>query len=186
MRVLLDADSVSRGLRRVAGEIVERHRGVEGLVLVAVRRGGIPVADRIAYWIRELERRDIPVGSVDITLYRDDAATALPNPRIGPSDIPCALEGARVVLVDDVLFTGRTVRAAIDALIDYGRPRRIELAVVIDRGGRELPIAADYVVRAVEVPPGERVDVIEDDDGLRAVVQPSSTPTRPPAAPRDE
>jgi pyrimidine operon attenuation protein/uracil phosphoribosyltransferase len=182
MRVLLDADSVSRGLRRVAGEIVERHRGVEGLVLVAVRRGGIPVADRIAYWIRELERRDIPVGSVDITLYRDDAATALPNPRIGASDIPCALEGARVVLVDDVLFTGRTVRAAIDALIDYGRPRRIELAVVIDRGGRELPIAADYVVRSVDVPLNERVDVIEDDDGLRAVVQPQGTPTRPPTA----
>ena len=114
MRVLLDADSVSRGLRRVAGEIVERHRGVEGLVLVAVRRGGIPVADRIAYWIRELERRDIPVGSVDVTLYRDDAATALPNPRIGPSDIPCALEGARVVLVDDVLFTGRNGADRLD------------------------------------------------------------------------
>jgi pyrimidine operon attenuation protein / uracil phosphoribosyltransferase len=183
MRVLLDADSVSRGLRRVAGEIVERHRGTEGLVLIGVRRGGIPVADRIAYWIRELERRDIPVGSVDITLYRDDAATALPNPRIGPSDIPCSLEGARVVLVDDVLFTGRTIRAAIDALMDYGRPRRIELAVLVDRGARELPIAADYVVRAVEVLASERVDVIENDDGLLAVVQSASAPTRPPAAP---
>jgi pyrimidine operon attenuation protein/uracil phosphoribosyltransferase len=185
MRVLLDADSVSRGLRRVAGEIVERHRGTEGLVLIAVRRGGIPVADRIAYWIRELESREIPVGSVDITLYRDDAATALPNPRIGPSDIPCSLDGARVVLVDDVLFTGRTVRAAIDALIDYGRPRRIELAVLVDRGGRELPIAADYVVRAVDVPPNERVDVVEDEDGLRAILQAASAPTRPPAAASD-
>jgi pyrimidine operon attenuation protein/uracil phosphoribosyltransferase len=180
MRVLLDADSVSRGLRRVAGEIVERHRGTEGLVLIAVRRGGIPVAERIAYWIRELERREIPSGSVDITLYRDDAATALPNPRIGPSDIPRSLEGARVVLVDDVLFTGRTVRAAIDALIDYGRPRRIELAVLIDRGGRELPIAADYVVRTVEVGAGERVDVIEDDQGLSAIVQPAGVPSAPP------
>jgi len=180
MRVLLDAESVSRGLRRVAGEIVERHRGTEGLVLVAIRRGGIPVADRIAYWIRELERRDIPVGSVDITLYRDDAATALPNPRIGASDIPCSIEGARVVLVDDVLFTGRTVRAAIDALMDYGRPRRIELAVVVDRGARELPIAADYVVRSAEVGSAERVDVIESEDGLEAVVQAVTIPTTPP------
>jgi pyrimidine operon attenuation protein / uracil phosphoribosyltransferase len=181
MRVLLDAEGVSRGLRRVAGEIVERHRGTEGLVLVAIRRGGIPVADSIAYWIRELERRDIPVGSVDITLYRDDAATALPNPRIGTSDIPCSIEGARVVLVDDVLFTGRTVRAAIDALMDYGRPRRIELAVVVDRGARELPIAADYVVRTAEVGEQERVDVIETENGLEAVVQPMSFPTTPPA-----
>jgi pyrimidine operon attenuation protein/uracil phosphoribosyltransferase len=180
MRELLDADSVSRGLRRVAGEIIERARGVEGLVLVGVRRGGIPVARELARWINELEGHDVPVGSVDITLYRDDAATALPNPRIGPSEIPCALEGRHVVLVDDVVFTGRTVRAAIDALMDYGRPRRIELAAVVDRGGRELPLQPDYVVKAVEVGPDTRVDVIEDSAGLHAFVQPMSAPSVPP------
>src|SRR5690242_18530871 len=121
MRVLLDVESVTRGLRRVAGEILERHRGTEGLVLVGVRRGGIPVAREIKRWIDQLEGSDVTLGSVDITLYRDDVATALPNPRIGPSEIPVSLEGQRVVLVDDVLFTGRTIRAAIDALMDYGR-----------------------------------------------------------------
>ncbi|MFO0570285.1 MAG: bifunctional pyr operon transcriptional regulator/uracil phosphoribosyltransferase PyrR [Polyangiaceae bacterium] len=136
MRELLDFDAVSRGLRRVAGQIVERQRGAEGLVLIGVRRGGEPLAREIARWIRELEGREVPVGSVDITLYRDDAATALPNPRIGPSRIPCSLEGKRV-LVDDVVFTGRTIRAGIDALMDYGRPSRIELAALVDRGGRE-------------------------------------------------
>lgn len=180
MRELLDADSVSRGLRRVAGEIIEHARGVEALVLIGVRRGGIPVARELARWIKELEGHEVPVGSVDITLYRDDAATALPNPRIGPSEVPCALEGKHVVLVDDVVFTGRTVRAAIDALMDYGRPRRIELAAVVDRGGRELPMQPDYVVKKVEVGPDTRVDVIEDDSGLRALVQPMSAPSVPP------
>ena len=101
------------------------------------------------------------VGSLDITLYRDDAATALPNPRIGPSNIPFEVGGRRVVLVDDVLYTGRTIRAAVDALLDYGRPRRIELVVLVDRGGRELPIQPDYVVRTVECPAHHRVEVQE-------------------------
>jgi pyrimidine operon attenuation protein / uracil phosphoribosyltransferase len=182
MRLLLDAGSVTRGLRRVAGEIVERHRGVEDLVFVAVRRGGIPIARQIQRWVSELESRAVPMGTVDITLYRDDAATALPNPRIGPSEIPGSLEGKHVVLVDDVLFTGRTIRAAIDALMDYGRPRRIELCVLVDRGGRELPIAPDYVVRRVDVPTNERVDVLDDAEGLRAVVQPASSPSIPPGS----
>ncbi len=180
MRELLDAESVSRGLRRVAGEIIERARGAEGLVLVGVRRGGIPVARELSRWIKELEGHDVPVGSVDITLYRDDAATALPNPRIGPSEMPCPLEGRHVVLVDDVVFTGRTIRAAIDALMDYGRPRRIELAAVVDRGGRELPLQPDYVVKAVEIGPDTRVDVIEDQTGIRAIVQPMNAPSVPP------
>jgi pyrimidine operon attenuation protein/uracil phosphoribosyltransferase len=182
MQVLLDRESVSRGLRRVAGEIIERHRGTNGLVLVGVRRGGIPVAKIIQSFIAQLEGVTVPLGSVDITLYRDDAATALPNPRIGPSQMPCDIEAQRVVLVDDVLFTGRTVRAAIDAINDYGRPRRIELAVVVDRGGRELPIAADYCVRQVEVPSDQRVDVIADEGGLRTIVQPASAATVPPGA----
>jgi pyrimidine operon attenuation protein / uracil phosphoribosyltransferase len=179
-RVLLDPDAVSRGLRRVAGEIVERHRGTDDLMLVAVRRGGIGVARQLARWIQELEGHDVPFGTVDITLYRDDAATALPNPRIGPSQIPGSLDGTRVVLVDDVLFTGRTIRAAIDALIDYGRPRRIELAALVDRGGRELPIQADYVVRTVEIAPNMRIDVIDDEDGLRALIVPATSPSSAP------
>lgn len=180
MRELLDAESVSRGLRRVAGEIIEHARGVEGLVLVGVRRGGIPVARELSRWIKELEGHDVLVGSVDITLYRDDAATALPNPRIGPSEMPCPLEGKHVVLVDDVVFTGRTVRAAIDALMDYGRPRRIELMAVVDRGGRELPLQPDYVIKTVELGPDTRVDVVEDDGGIRAVAQPANAPSVPP------
>jgi pyrimidine operon attenuation protein/uracil phosphoribosyltransferase len=183
MRVLLDPDSVARGLRRVAVEIVERHRGTDGLVLVGVRRGGVPVAKQIAEWVHELEGKQIPVGSVDITLYRDDAATALPNPRIGPSEMPCSIDGRRVVLCDDVVFTGRTVRAAIDALMDYGRPRRIELAVVIDRSGRELPIQPDYFLKQVEVTRGDRVDILDEGDGLQAVVQPVTAPSVTPPKP---
>lgn len=183
MRVLLDPDSVTRGLRRVAGEIVERHRGTEGLVIIGVRRGGIAVARELVRLLRELEGREIPVGTVDITLYRDDAATALPNPRIGPSAVPVSLDGKNVVLVDDVVYTGRTIRAALDALMDYGRPRRIELAALVDRGGRELPVQPDYVVRTVDVTPSERIDVVDGVDGIRALVLPGSAPSTPPEKP---
>jgi pyrimidine operon attenuation protein/uracil phosphoribosyltransferase len=151
------------------------------MVLVGIRRGGVPVARQLAHWIEQLESTRVPLGSVDITLYRDDAATALPNPRIGPSEIPGSLEKKRVVLVDDVVFTGRTVRAALDALLDYGRPRRIELAALIDRGGRELPIQPDYLVRSASVSSDQRVDVIEDEDGLRAIIQPMTAPSIPPS-----
>jgi pyrimidine operon attenuation protein/uracil phosphoribosyltransferase len=183
MRVALDADSTSRGLRRVAGEIVERHGGVEELVMVAVRRGGIPVARELIRWLKELEHRDIPLGAVDITLYRDDAATALPNPKIGPSEIPTSLDRKVVILVDDVVYTGRTIRAALDALLDYGRPRRIELAALVDRGGRELPIEPNYVVRRIDVGDDERIDVVEDSEGLRAIVQAAGAPSVPPKSP---
>ena len=183
MRVVLGPDDVARGLRRMAGEIVERHRGTEHLVIVAVRRGGEAVARDLVRAIRDLEHRDVPLGTVDITLYRDDAATALPNPRIGPSQVPGSLDGKAVVLVDDVVYTGRTIRAALDALMDYGRPRCIQLAALIDRGGRELPIQPDFVVRQVDVGPGERVDVFERPEGLSAVVQPTSAPSIPPAKP---
>jgi len=182
MQVLIDSDGVDRGLRRLAGEIAERTRGAHGLVLVGVRRGGVPVAERLARWLRELEGRDVPLGTVDMTFYRDDAATRLPNPRIGPSDIPGTLEGRHVVLCDDVLGTGRTVRAALDALLDYGRPRRVELAVLVDRGGRELPIQADYRVKSADVRPNERVDVFEQEGRLTVVIQPSSASTEPPPA----
>jgi pyrimidine operon attenuation protein/uracil phosphoribosyltransferase len=167
----------------MAGELSERTRGTERLLLIGIRRGGELLSARLAHWLEELEGRKVPVGTVDITFYRDDAATRLPNPRIGPSEVPVSMDGRHVVLVDDVLFTGRTVRAALDALLDYGRPRKVELAVLIDRGGRELPIQADYVVRRAEIAASDRVDVIERDGRLNAIVQPSTTPTSPPPPP---
>lgn len=186
MVTLLDPEGVARGLRRMAGEIVERHAGAPDLVLVAIRRGGIAVATELKRWLVDLEQHPAPLGTLDITLYRDDAATALPNPRIGTSAIPCSLEGKHVILVDDVLHTGRTVRAAIDALMDYGRPRLIELAVLIDRNGRELPIQADYALKTETVSAEERIDVFESASGIFAVVQQGSAPTIPPGAPRPE
>lgn len=168
-QVVLDANAIGRILRRIALEVVERTRGAESLALVGIRRGGVPLARRIAEEIRRAEGRDVPVGTVDIALYRDDAATALPDPKIGPSRIPFQVGGMHVVLVDDVLQTGRTVRAALTCLLDYGRPRRVWLAVLCDRGGRELPIAADFSGLALEVGPGERLEVILDEGDDRVV-----------------
>ena len=165
-RQVLDASEITRALRRMAGEIAERNDGTAHLALVGVRRGGVPLASRLREFLRAIEGRDIPVGTVDITLYRDDAATALPNPLIGRSEILFPVEGHTIVLVDDVLFTGRTTRAAIDAILDYGRPKAIQLAVLIDRGHRELPICADYVGRTIGTGRDERVEVLLDtDDG---------------------
>jgi pyrimidine operon attenuation protein/uracil phosphoribosyltransferase len=166
--VLLDPTAILRGLRRIAGEIAERGPGIAGLALVGIRRGGEPLAQRLATLLAEQEGEKPAVGSVDITLYRDDAATALPNPKIGPSHIPFSVSGRRVILVDDVISTGRTIRAALDALLDYGRPKRIELVTLVDRGGRELPIQPDYVVRKTEVAPGQLVEVVERDGELWA------------------
>ncbi len=166
-RVVMDEGAVADALRRIAAEIVARAPAAPGPVLVAVRRGGIPLAARL----RALLGQDVPVGSVDITLYRDDAATALPNPQIGRSEIPFDVDGRRVVLVDDVLFTGRTTRAAIDAVMDYGRPRAIELAVLVDRGHRELPIQADYVGLRLATAADERVEVVADGEAESATVR---------------
>ena len=156
----------------MAGEIAERNHGAESIALVGIRRGGVPLAHRLRDLLRELEGRDVPVGSVDITLYRDDAATALPNPLIGRSEVYFAVDDRVVVLVDDVLYTGRTVRAAIDALMDYGRPRAIQLAALVDRGHRELPIQPDYVGRVLATQASERVEVYltPDDPGPDRVV----------------
>jgi pyrimidine operon attenuation protein / uracil phosphoribosyltransferase len=182
-QTLLDPTAVARGLRRVAVEIAERGRGVKDLGLVGIRRGGVPLAARLSALLQELEGSAPPVGALDITLYRDDAATALPNPRIGPSHVPFDVEGRRIVLVDDVLYTGRTIRAAVDALLDYGRPRRIELVVLVDRGGRELPIQPDYVVRTVEVGASQRVEVVEEGGELWAVLVPAAGASHPPPPP---
>jgi pyrimidine operon attenuation protein/uracil phosphoribosyltransferase len=170
MRVLLDAETAGRGIRRMAGQIVERALGAKDLALVGIRRGGVPLAATLARHIEELEQVRVPVGAVDIALYRDDASTALPKPQIGRSEIPFEVRDHRIVLVDDVLYTGRTVRAALDALLDYGRPRKIELAVLVDRGGRELPIQPDFVVKVVEVGETDRIDVQPSSSGYVALV----------------
>ena len=179
---LLDPTAIARGLRRVAVEIAERGPGVKDLALVGIRRGGVPLAERLATLLLELEGIRPLVGAIDITLYRDDAATALPNPRIGPSHIPFPVDGRRIILVDDVLYTGRTIRAAFDALLDYGRPRRIELVALVDRGGRELPIQPDYVVRATQVDPAHRVEVVDRAGELWAIVVPAGA-SEPPSPP---
>jgi pyrimidine operon attenuation protein / uracil phosphoribosyltransferase len=171
MRPLLDPESAGRVIRRMAGEIVERAGGADHLALVGIRRGGVPLAEAIASHIETLEHVRVPIGSVDISLYRDDAATALPNPRIGRSEIPFGVQDLRIVLVDDVLYTGRTVRAALDALLDYGRPQNIKLAVLIDRGGRELPIQPDFVGKAIDAEPEDLVEVVSDESGIRAEIR---------------
>ncbi|MGE3271843.1 MAG: bifunctional pyr operon transcriptional regulator/uracil phosphoribosyltransferase PyrR [Chloroflexota bacterium] len=156
-RELMSADEIRRALSRMAHEVVERNGGVEHVVLVGIRTRGVPLARRIARLISEFEESAVPVGSLDVTLYRDDHSRRMKLPA-GPSDMPSDLEGRSVVLVDDVLYTGRSVRAAMDALRDYGRPHTIQLAVLIDRGHRELPIRADYVGKNV---PTARAEVVE-------------------------
>lgn len=170
--VLVAPAAVATGLERIAKEIIEREPDEE-VFLVGIRRGGVPVAQFLARAIGRRTGRIVKLGSVDITLYRDDAATALPSPQIGPSHVPFDIEGKRVVLVDDVLYTGRTIRAALDALLDFGRPRRIELCVIADRGGRELPIQPDYLVASTEVEAGQRVEVTVNDDDFQVVRTPN-------------
>jgi len=168
---IVDADGLRRIITRIAHEIVERNKGVEDLVLVGIRRRGVPLAERIAAKIAEFEGRTPVLGSLDITLYRDDLSTVSHQPVVGPTDIPVDINGRVVVLVDDVLYTGRTIRAAMDALIDFGRPRSIQLAVVIDRGHRELPIRADYVGKNLPTAVNESVQVwLNESDGRDEVV----------------
>jgi pyrimidine operon attenuation protein/uracil phosphoribosyltransferase len=168
---VLDAKALARTLKRMADEIVELNDGTEGLVLVGIQRRGVQLAERLVKLITESENVTVPQGALDITLYRDDLQTVGPRPVVGPTNIPVDVAGQHVVIVDDVLYTGRTVRAALDELADFGRPRRIALAVVIDRGGRELPIAPDVVGKKVDVLEGQRVDVfIEELDGRDAVI----------------
>jgi pyrimidine operon attenuation protein/uracil phosphoribosyltransferase len=144
----------------MADEIVELNAGTEGLILVGIQRRGVQLAERVMRAIRDAEGVDVPRGALDITLYRDDLQTVGPRPVVGPTDLPWAIDGKHVVIVDDVLYTGRTVRAALDELADFGRPKRIAVAVLIDRGGRELPIQPDVVGKTLEVAPTDRVDVL--------------------------
>lgn len=165
--VILDQSGISRALTRIAHEILERNKGIDDLALVGIRSGGVHLAAQLQKHIQAIEQASVPCGAVDITMYRDDLAER-GNLPVGKTEILFPLDGRQVVLVDDVLYTGRTIRAAMDALIDLGRPRSIQLAVLIDRGHRELPIRADYVGRNVPTARGEEVVV-----GFDAAHQPT-------------
>src|SRR5260221_9176809 len=168
---LMDADRLSRTLSRMAHEILERHPDIRDTVLVGVRTRGVPLARRLAARMKEASGFEPPVGALDITLYRDDLTTVGPQPVLKGTDIPTSIDGRTVVLVDDVLFTGRTVRAALDQLIDFGRPARIELAVLVDRGHRELPIRADYAGKTLTTTRDEVVQVmLGEEDGRDGVL----------------
>ena len=164
-REILDEAGVARVLRRMAHEIAERHQGGKDIALVGIRTGGLYLAQRVQDLLRSVEQVEVPLGAVDIALYRDDIFVGRPRPEIGPTELPFSLPGRRIVLVDDVLYTGRTVRAALDALMDYGRPRAVELAVLVDRGHRELPIQADYVGVKTETTRDESVRVMLREGG---------------------
>src|SRR5262245_29002606 len=170
-RVILSEADLRRALARIAHEIVERNHGVENLVLLGIRTRGAPIARRLATKLQELEGGAVPLGQLDITLYRDDLDQRALQPRIGPSEVPVSLSERTVVLVDDVIFTGRSVRAALDAIMDYGRPASVQLAVLVDRGHRELPIRPDYVGKNVPTARDEDVRVrLEETDGVDEVV----------------
>ena len=162
---IMDADGIRRALIRIAHEITEKNRGVENVALVGIRTSGVPLAARIAEEIQKIENVAVPTGSLDITLYRDDLTTMGYNPVIHGTEIDFDVTGKHIVLVDDVLYTGRTIRAALDALIDMGRPKSIQLAVLIDRGHRELPIRADYAGKNVPTSRKETIEVALQEEG---------------------
>jgi pyrimidine operon attenuation protein / uracil phosphoribosyltransferase len=161
MPVVMDADRIGRTLARIAHEIVERNKGVDDLALIGVRSRGVPLARRLARSLKEITGDEVPTGALDITLYRDDLMKNAvgPQPVVRRTEIPFSIDGRKILLVDDVLYTGRTTRAALDALIDFGRPKAIQLIVLVDRGHRELPIKADYVGKNLPTALDESVQV---------------------------
>jgi len=176
--VVMDAAKIDRTLTRIAHEIAEKNPAMKDLVLVGIRTRGVPLAERLARKILEMEKVEIPVGILDITLYRDDATTIGPHALLKATLIHFPIDGKKVILVDDVLFTGRTIRAALDGIMDFGRPMCIQLAVLVDRGHRELPIRADYVGKNLPTSREERVEVsLAEEDGKDAVrlVRPGSS-----------
>lgn len=158
--IIMDSEAIRRALVRIAHEIIEKNKGVENVVIVGIRTRGVPLAQRIAAEINAIENCEMTVGMLDITLYRDDLSTLGYNPVVHGTDINFDLSGKHVVLVDDVLYTGRTIRAALDAVIDMGRPKTIQLAVLVDRGHKELPIRADYVGKNVPTSQKETIEVV--------------------------
>lgn len=163
---LMDSKDIERALTRMAHEIIEKNKGRERLCLVGIQRGGVHLAKRLALKIKEIEKGDVPVGVLDIAFYRDDLGIRKEQPVVRKTDIPFEVTDLKVVLVDDVLFTGRSIRAAMDALMDLGRPAAIQLAVLIDRGHRELPIKADYVGKDVPTALSETVEVYLKEEGF--------------------
>lgn len=166
----MDGDGIHRALTRIAHEILERNKGCRDLALIGVRTRGVHLARRLGDNIQVIEGTQVPLGIIDITLYRDDVGRSFPKQILGTTDIPFSITGRKIVLVDDVLYTGRSIRAALDGLMDLGRPQNIQLAVLIDRGHRELPIRADYVGKNVPTSRAEIVDVLlKETDGLDLV-----------------
>ena len=168
--VIMDADAMRRAIVRIAHEIIERNKGVDNVVLVGIRTRGVPIAERLAAAIKEIEKVELLVGMLDITLYRDDLSTLAYNPVCHGTEIDFDVDGKTVILVDDVLYTGRTIRCALDAIIDMGRPKAIQLAVLIDRGHRELPIRADFAGKNVPTSHKEAIEVyLAEQDGVDEV-----------------
>ena len=169
--VIMDADAMRRAIVRIAHEIIEKNKGVGNVILVGIRTRGVPLAQRIAKEIENIENVNVPVGFLDITLYRDDLSTLAYNPIVHGTELDFNISGKVIILVDDVLYTGRTIRAALDALIDMGRPKAIELAVLIDRGHKELPIRADFVGKNVPTAHKEIIDVtLKESDEIDEVI----------------
>ncbi len=165
-KVILDQEDIRRAITRIAHEIVERNHGCDGIILMGVHTRGVPLAKRIAASIKEFEHTEVPVGDLDISLHRDDLPSFEVQPFLRPTNIPADIEGKRIVLVDDVLYTGRSIRAAMDALIDHGRPRSIQLVVLIDRGHREIPVHADFVGKNMPTSRDEEIEVrLKEIDG---------------------
>ncbi len=163
---IMDSAAINRTLKRIAHEIIEQNRGLENVYLVGIRSRGVPMAQKLSAILSEIENKEVPVGVLDITLYRDDLSTISHQPVIKGSKIDFDLHNTNVILVDDVLYTGRTVRAAIDAILDFGRPQHIQLAVLVDRGHRELPVKADYVGKNVPTSSEEIIKVsFQETDG---------------------
>jgi len=168
---IMSASEIERTIVRLAHEIVEKNNGADNLGLVGIKRRGVPLAGRLAKILGRIEKMTVPVGTLDITLYRDDLSTVGHRPEVRPRKMEFDIQDKNIILVDDVLYTGRTVRAALDALADLGRPESIQLAVLVDRGERELPIRADYVGRNIEAPRDQRVYVrLAEVDGVDEVV----------------
>lgn len=168
--LILDKTGIERALTRVSHEILEKNKGAKELVLVGIQRGGVHIARRLAARIHEIEKIVVPVGSLDITMYRDDLSTLKAQPALQVTDINFDIKDKIMVLVDDVLFTGRTIRAALNSIMDYGRPLRIQLAVLVDRGHRELPIRADYIGKNLPTSVHEKVEVMLVEDGVEEKV----------------
>lgn len=165
--VIMDDKAMRRAIVRISHEIIERNKGVENIVLIGIRTRGVPIAERLAATIKDIENVEVPVGMLDITLYRDDLSTLAYNPIIHGTEIDVDLNGKTIILVDDVLYTGRTIRAALDAVIDMGRPRAIQLAVLIDRGHRELPIRADFAGKNVPTSHKEAITVFLAEEDVK-------------------